>query len=156
MQVATPAEDAGCLSGLKGTVKNEIKVRVQFLDGQTEGLGEDLENVPHAAARFKKLNGIVARCHKVSAGAGSSAIVGTLEAMSFPHVGAQSAAYSAQLKDHGVNLGDDFVFFQVGNYIGDMTFDAIGTPDIDQLEAFVSEAINKVKGKPTKVPSADI
>jgi hypothetical protein len=45
------------------------------------------------------------------------------------------------------------VLFQTGKTIGEVTYEDFGTPDPAQLQAFVTEAVNKVAGKPTTTPT---
>jgi hypothetical protein len=73
--------------------------------------------------------------------------------MSFPTIGSQSAAYSVSISVQGVTAGLDIVAFKVGQYIGDVLYEDLGTPDLNQFKAFVTEAVNKIEGKPTTTPT---
>lgn len=53
----------------------------------------------------------------------------------------------------GINAGADFVLFKVGSVAGVIEYADIGQPDPSQLQAFVTEAVNKVEGKPTVTPT---
>ncbi len=53
----------------------------------------------------------------------------------------------------GTNAGADFVLFKAGSVAGLVEYADIGQPDPTQLHAFVTEAINKVEGKPTVTPT---
>jgi hypothetical protein len=68
--------------------------------------------------------------------------------MSFPEVGNESGAYSVTLSVQGVNGAIDLVLFRVGSIVGALGYGNIGQPDPSQLQAFVTEAINKIEDKP--------
>jgi hypothetical protein len=68
--------------------------------------------------------------------------------MSFPTVGDRSSAYAISLQIQGITAGVDVVVFQTGKIIGEVVYEDFGTPDPAQLQAFVTEAVNKVEGKP--------
>jgi hypothetical protein len=48
----------------------------------------------------------------------------------------------------GVTASADFVLFRVGTVAGLIEY-ADFAPDPDQLQSFVTEAVNKIEGKPT-------
>ena len=73
--------------------------------------------------------------------------------MSFPALGYQSSAYALKLSADGVNAGADLVVFKVGKVYGAVDYVDIRTCDPDQAQAFVTEAVDKVEGKPTVTPT---
>ena len=73
--------------------------------------------------------------------------------MSFPTVGNRSSAYALSLQIQGITVGADVVVFQTGMVIGEVVHEDFGTPDAGPVQAFVTEAVNKVEGKPTTTPT---
>jgi hypothetical protein len=53
---------------------------------------------------------------------------------------------------HGINLGADFVLFQVGSVAALVIYADIGQPDPSQLQTFVTAAADKLEGKPVPAP----
>jgi len=49
-------------------------------------------------------------------------------------------------------VGADVVLFKVGSIVGEVLFEEVGTPNVGQLQAFMTEAVNKIPGKPTITP----
>ena len=47
----------------------------------------------------------------------------------------------------GINAGADFVLFKVGSVAGVIEYADIGQPDPSQLQAFVTEAVDKGRGQ---------
>jgi hypothetical protein len=50
-------------------------------------------------------------------------------------------------------LGFDIVMFQVGIYEAAVGYANVGSPEVAQVEAFTTEAINKLEGKPVSAPA---
>ena len=90
----------------------------------------------------------MAACRAISFTSQGQTISGTVGAMSFPKVGGRSSAFAIKLIVQGVNVGADHVIFEVGQYGGAIGDEDIGQPDATQLQGFVTEAINKIEGKP--------
>lgn len=72
--------------------------------------------------------------------------------MSFPTFGDRSGAFALAFSDQGVKVGADVVLFKVGSIIGEVLYEELGTPNTSQLLAFMTEAVNKIEGKPTVTP----
>ena len=52
----------------------------------------------------------------------------------------------------GVSASADFILFRVGTIAGLIEY-ADFSPDTDQVKAFVTEAVNKIEGKPAVTPT---
>lgn len=145
--------DQGCVSTLKNPGPHVTKVTARFSNGTAPDLDEVLLTGPGAQHAYAKLRGALKRCKSYTATSGGQSATVRVGAMSFPQVGQGSSAYSATLTVEGVNLGADLVLFRVGDVFGAIEYEDIGSPDIEQAQAFVSEAVNKVEGRPTVTPT---
>jgi hypothetical protein len=141
-----------CLQGFKSSFTHEVKVTVAYTDGNTPALQETLESGPGIDARYAAFKRKLDGCKEISLTSGGQAISGTVGAMSFPPVGSRSGAWAMTLTTQGVTVGVDLILFQAGPIIGDVVYEDLGTPDTAELQAFVTEAINKIEGKGTIPP----
>jgi hypothetical protein len=141
---------AGCLAGLKRppAQKGEFEVTVKYENGQIPLLNELLVAGPGSVASYNRVNHILAGCKRLSGTSGGQTITATVGAMSFPKVGTASAAYAVTASSEGISVGADFVVFRVGSIAGMIEYADLGQPDASQLRGFVTEAVNKVEGKP--------
>ena len=78
--------------------------------------------------------------------------------MSFPKVGDSSAAFAINLTTQGVAFGIDLIMFRVGEILGDVVYEDLGSPDPSTVEGFVknylhpsSDTINWLNG-PGRLP----
>jgi hypothetical protein len=55
----------------------------------------------------------------------------------------------------GINSGFDFILFHVGSVVGLMEYGDIGQPDIDQIQGFATEAVDKIEGKTTATSTSE-
>lgn len=140
----------GCLTGIKKPPKKkgDVKAAVQYEDGQLPELDETLAAGPGIPADYGEINHIFRSCKHLTISESGKTIPVTIGAMSFPRLGNATRAYGATISVDGVNAGFDFVIFRVGSILGLMYYADIGQPDPSQLQGFVSEAVNKVEGKP--------
>jgi hypothetical protein len=145
--------DQGCVSALRNPGNHVTKVTVRFSDGNAPDLEEVLMSGSGASKTYAKLSKTLSRCKSYTAtNSGQTATV-HVGAMSFPQVGQASSAYSMTLTVQGVNLGADLILFRSGRTFGAVEYEDLGTPDINQAQAYVAEAVNKVEGKPTTTPT---
>lgn len=138
-------EGSSCLSGLKAAPKNGTKASAAFEDGQFPAMDEVLALGPNEVQRYRKLNKALAGCKSITISTGGlNTASGTVGAMSFPTIGNQTHAYSIQFTIKGVNVGVDIVLFRAGRFVGAIDYLDLGTPDVDQLKSFVTDAVKKV------------
>ena len=142
----------GCVSALRDPGSHVTKVDVKFSDGNAPDLEEVLMSGSGASRRFAKVSHALSKCKSYTASSGGQTATVHVGAMSFPPVGQSSSAYSFTLTVQGINLGADLVLFRFGQTYGAVEYEDIGSPDITQAQAYVTEAVNKVEGKPTKTP----
>jgi len=131
----------------------QTKVAVSYQDGNTPEVNEVLATGPGAAAAFRALSHALAHCTIYTVSSGGTTGTMSVGAMSFPALGYQSSAYALKLSADGVNAGADLVVFKVGKVYGAVDYVDIRTRDPDQAQAFVTEAMDKVEGKPTVTPT---
>ena len=142
---------SGCLAGIKQAPKSEVKVSASFANGQLPVLEEELVTGRSAsAAAYNRLTHILAVCKHFSESSGGQTVNYTVGAMSFPPVANTSSAYSVTFSVQGVNAGFDVVVFRAGTIAGLVALADIGQVDTGQLQSFVTEAGNKVEGKPVQ------
>jgi hypothetical protein len=144
---------SGCLHALKTSAKSVVRVSAAYDDGSTPAVQEVLEVGRGASARYREFNKELSGCKSISFTSNGQTISGTVGAMSFPEVGSRSTAFSITLTVQGINIGVDYVIFEVGQYAGAVGYEDIGQPDVTQVHEFVTEAINKIEGKPTTPPT---
>ncbi len=145
--------DQGCVSGLRNPGKHVSKVLARFQDGNAPDVEEVLLAGSGALHTYTKLMQALNKCTTYTAKSGSQTATVHVGAMSFPHVGQSSSAYAFTLSVQGINLGADLVLFKVGQTFGAVEYEDLGTPDVGQAQAFITEAVNKVEGKPTVTPT---
>jgi hypothetical protein len=129
-----------------------VKASVLFEDGNLPALEESLETGSALGARYAKLESALASCRRISFSSGGQVFHGTVRAMSFPTFGDRSAAFALAFTDKDIKVGADVVLFKVGTIIGEVLYEEVGVPNTSQLRAFMTEAINKIEGKPTVTP----
>ena len=144
---------SGCLASLKKPPGKGTKVTVSYANGQLPQLDELLASGPREVAAYNELNHVLARCKHFTASNDGQTETFTVGAMSFPQLGDQSAAYQITFSVQGVNAGFDVLLFRTGSIEGVVVYGDIGSPDSSQFQAFATEAINKVEGKPFAVPT---
>ena len=147
------AATGGCLAGVKQAPKSETKVIAKFENGQLPDLQEELVTGHGSLAAYNRLNRVLAGCKHFTESSDGQTLTFTVGAMSFPAVGTESSAYGVTMTVKGINAGVDFVLFRIGSIAGVIEYADIGQPNSSQLQAFVTEAVNKVEGKPTVTPT---
>jgi hypothetical protein len=145
--------DQGCVSGLRNPGKHVTKVLARFEDGNAPDVEEVLLAGSGAVHTYTKLIQALNKCTTYTAKSGGQTATVHVGAMSFPQVGQSSSAYAFTLAVQGINLGADLVLFRVGQTFGAVEYEDIGTPDAGQAQAFITEAVNKVEGKPAVTPT---
>ncbi len=140
---------SNCLKGIKSVPQGGSYASVSYVyNGNVPLLGEGLATGKGESSRWAGVNKHLAACKSLTITSGSKSYTATVGAMSFPHVGKQSAAYTLSVTVDNVNVGLDLVLFRAGNYVGLVEYGDIGSPDIPTVEGFVNEAIDKAEGKP--------
>jgi hypothetical protein len=147
------AVSGGCLAGVKHAPDSEIKVTAAFENGQFPQFEEELVSGHAGGEAYNRINRVLARCRHFSIAADGQTFTATVGAMSFPRVGKESNAYQVRFPVDGTNFAADFILFRVGSLAGLVEYADIGQPDPRQVQAFVTEAVNKIEGKPTVTPT---
>ena len=131
-----------------------ITAKVQFSNGgDLPALQEEVATSKSPtktySAAVKRLNA----CHFVSESIQGHPITAKIGQLSYPHVGNQSSAYNVSFSAAGISVSEDFVVLRAGAYIAAILLGDVGTADTKLLEGFVTEAVNKIEGKPTTPPT---
>ncbi len=147
---------SGCLKDAKPDHFKgaSAKASVSYEDGQLPQLSEELGWNRAAPAAYKALNKVLSGCHHLTASNDGQDLNMSIGAMSFPKIGNESNAYGITFSVKGIEAGADIVLFRVGSTLGMIVYGDIGQPDIDQLQGFVQEAVDKIEGKPAVPPTA--
>jgi hypothetical protein len=97
----------------------------------------------------------LSRCKSITVTNSSTGqrVNGTIEAMSFPPVGSKSFAYTASINVESLTIGLSVVGFSDRGIACAVLFEDLGKPDTTTLESFVTEAIDKIEGKPVTAPA---
>lgn len=150
------ATATGCLHTLKLTAKHDVKVLVQYQNGTAPVLGEVLKAGPGAAGRLRSMASTLSRCKTITVTNSSTGQTanGTIEAMSFPPVGTKSFAYAASINVQGFTIGLSVVGFSDHGLAVAVLLEDLGKPDTTMLQSFVTEAVNKIEGKPVTAPAS--
>ncbi len=138
----------GCLKVLtsfKKPPKGIAHANVRYEDGGVRAVSESIGEGKAAAADYAKYLKVMNGCTTLS--------FTTDGAMSLSTVGDASAAYAFAFTAKGVKLGLDLVLFKAGSVIGDLAYEDIGTPDAGTFQAFATDAVNRIEGKPTTTPT---
>jgi hypothetical protein len=130
-----------------------VKVSVSYADGSLPALQEVVAAGSGAVEGYEALNKALAACKTFTSSSAGHKVTGSVGAMSFPAVGNRSSAYAITINIEGVNAGADIVIFQTGTYVAAVLYEDIGTPDLQQVQAFVKEALEKIEGTPTVTPT---
>jgi hypothetical protein len=148
---------SGCLSALaalKKPAKSVIKSEVYYTDGTLPSLQETVEAGNGAADRYAKYLKTLNHCTTLSFSAGGQKVTGTVGAMSFPPIGNSSRAYAINFDVEGQTIGLDVVFFRAGEYDGDLAYEDY-SPDTSTMQAFATEAVDKIEGKAVTPPTGN-
>jgi hypothetical protein len=148
------AANTRCLKLFKTPFPHEVETTVLFEAGNLPALEEALQSGSGIDARYRKLKSALTSCRTFSFTASGQTFHGTARAMSFPTFGDRSGAFALAFTDQGVQVGADVVLFKVGPIIGEVLYEALGTPNASQLQAFMTEAVNKIEGKPIVTPAS--
>jgi hypothetical protein len=131
---------------------HDTKVEVGYTDGQFHVLYEDLVAGSDTASVFAKVERDYALCKRFTETKDGQTAVLMVGQMSFPTVGNESVAYSDSLSSQGTNVRADVILFRVGDILCALTYADTGSPDVTSVHAYVTEALEKIEGKPTVVP----
>jgi hypothetical protein len=145
----------GCLKGLqalKQPSKGIQRASVSYDKSTIPALQQIVEAGKGAAERYRKYNAVLAGCKAISFVSGGSHISGNVGAMSFPTIGDQSSAYAMNVSSQGVSVGVDIVLFKAGQFDTELVYEDY-SPDVSTVQAFATEALNKIEGKPTVTPT---
>jgi hypothetical protein len=142
-----------CLDVLKSPVKHGQKTSVDYEDGSLPALQEVVAAGQGEDNRYRLLNKTLAKCGSFSFSSDGQKVTGNIGAMSFPAVAKHSSAYAITLSGGAVSAGADVVLFESGPYVVAVVYEDFGTPNPDEAQAFVQEAVAKVEGKPTVTPT---
>jgi len=97
-------------------------------------------------------------CKQVSFTSNGTKVSGSVGKMSFPNIGDGSHAYnmslSASKSGLSVTVGLDMVLFKKGPVDGEIIYFDLGTPDVTQLQTFVSASVDRIEGKTPPASSA--
>ena len=145
----------GCFAKLQATeaTRGITRVEANYEQGNFPVMEETLITRKNAAHRYQQFVSILNGCRQVSLSSGDTTLSGSIGAMSFPTVGNASSAYAMTLSSNGINVGFDIIVFRAGQVAGDIGYGDLGSPDSSTVQAFVSEAVNKVEGKTTVTPT---
>ena len=134
-----------CYSDPLTKVPSTSYVSVKFTDGGTAPeLVQELGTYANSTQAFAKITSTLNACHNFTETAATSSVSGTLGAMSFPPVGDQSAAYTANLSAEGLSLVQGFVVVRKGPYVTAVALGDIGSLDTSSLQQFVTQAVGKL------------
>jgi hypothetical protein len=128
---------------------HDTKIEVGYTDGQFHALYEDLvagNDIPSVLANIERDFALCKRFTETKDGQTGTL---TVSRLSFPTVGDESVAYSDVLSSRGIDVGADVVFFRVGDILCALTYADSGKPDMNSLHGFVTEALDKIEGRPT-------
>lgn len=145
----------GCLTKLQSLgkpAKGISRAVVHYVDQTEPTFDETLESGKGAVARYDKYLHILKDCKTISFTSGTTPISGTVGAMSFPTVGDSSSAFALTVGADGVDVTADFVLFRVGQIDGDIGYEDY-SPDAATVQAFATEAIDKIEGKAATPPT---
>jgi len=147
----------GCFKALqqaaaKPRSKELARASVSYQQQDIPALSETLISGSGADARYARYLGIMAGCKQVSLQASGITITGNVSALSLPAVGDSSHAFAIALSAKGITVGIDLVLFRVGSIDGQLTYLDF-SPDPSTFQAFATEAVNKIEGKPFKAPN---
>jgi hypothetical protein len=148
----------GCLQGLaalkKTPPKGVVRAHVSYtMAGGFPGLQETIEAGKGEPARFNKYLRTIAGCKNISFTGQGVHYTGTVSALAVPTVGNSSHAYNITIAAGGQSIGIDIVLFRAGQYGGEIVYGDY-TPATSTLQAFATEAVNKIEGKPVGPPAS--
>jgi len=135
---------AGCLASLQHLNGHQTQMaEVSFTEGGLPDVDEKLQSFQSAKTAFNEITAIIAHCPRFKGTSDGSTVVGSIGAMSFPHLGDQSAAYASSITIQGVTAGDDMVYARKGSVVMELQLVDI-SPDPSQLEQFAKKAAAKL------------
>ncbi len=150
----------GCLKNLQALghpAKGISRAEVKFTDQQLPDLQETIESGKGATQRYTKYLGILNGCKSISfTESDGTQVTGSVGAMSFPTLGSpssvQSDAFALNLTIKGINATIDVIMFRVGQIDGELLYADL-SPDTATVQAFATEAVNKIEGKTVTPPT---
>ena len=134
-----------CYSDPLTKVPSTSYTSVRFTQGGTTPvLAQELGVYANPTQAFTAITSTLNDCHAFTETVSGTSASGTLGAMSFPTVGDQSAAYTANIQAEGVTLVQGFVVVRKGPYLTAVALGDIGSLDTTSLQQFVTQALGKV------------
>ena len=149
-----PTPGVTCVSPIfRGSGLTTAKVSFA-VGGNVPRLEEEIATGKSAHKSFTSAVSRLNACTSVSAtNQQGQHIVASIGQLSFPMSGRRSAAYAETFSVQGVNASQDIVIIDTGSDIVGVSLGDVGTVDTGLLQGFVTEAVNKVEGKPTTTPT---
>jgi len=136
---------SGCQQYSAIRSKALTKAETQFdQSGGVPYLAEELGTFADAATDFTAGTSALNGCKNFSITDSGKTYEATMGQMSFPASGYQSAAYAISATVDGIGVGFDVVLLRKANAIAVVELGDIGGPSTDDLEQFVTTAVNKI------------
>jgi hypothetical protein len=149
---STSTLTSACLKGVSRAPKDQTVAKVLYRDGRIPLFGEELGWGRGALAGYERLNHILATCKHVSGSTEGQKYSFTVGALTFPKLGNTTGAYRMTLAAAGIHVTTDFVLLRVGPVEATIVYRGAVQPQPNQLQGFVSEATDKIEGKPVPAP----
>jgi hypothetical protein len=153
---STSALMSGCLKGVPPAPKDQTVVKVAYRGSRIPLFGEELGWGRGALSGYNRVNEILGACRHFSGTSEGRAYSVTVEALSFPKFEGTTSAYSVKFTSRSTHVTTDLVLLRVGPVECTIVYSEVGQPDPNQLQGFVSEAINKIEGKQTTPPTSSL
>jgi hypothetical protein len=138
----------GCLATIlepKG-IKQIARAGISLDDsGNIPSITEELATFSNAGTAYRKIVATLDGCKHVSGTSGGVKETGTVGAMSFPHYGNASAAFSVSLLVQGTTVGVDLLIARKGNVVMGILEGNVPSVDASQFQGFVVKALAKLK-----------
>lgn len=120
---------------------------VEFVRSEQSDLPQLAEAIgwsSEAASLFDQATADIGQCKHLTFQTGGVPASGTVDPISFPQVGNQSAAYLLAIDVASVQIDFDIVVARKGRYLSLLAFGAQGEPNFVQLEGYVTAALAKI------------
>jgi len=148
VDTATPVVAApACLQPLAGQPGTTASAQARFAGSAARipVLHEDVAYFPDGgAAALSAFDALISSCSDIRITYAGRVLRGTITQMSFPKLGDQSEAFQLLLSYRGVIVGLDEITARKNNTVMSMSYEAIGTPDVTQVQQIASTAIGKL------------
>jgi pimeloyl-ACP methyl ester carboxylesterase len=117
---------------------------------------ELLSNGRGLEAQFNKAVKALTNCRSLTFTESGKKVHGTIEPLSLGNLGATSAAFTLSFTISNINIVADLVVFKTHNYVGEVEYADIATPEIATVEALAQEAVMKAEGKTVSAPKVQM